>query len=53
MELASKIQPQLIKTKQRELDFIANEALLKVGSEYRWLWIAIKPENKQVLSLFW
>jgi len=25
--------------------------LLKVGSEYVWLWVAIEPETKQILSL--
>ena len=24
---------------------------MKVGSEYIWLWIAIEPENKQILAL--
>ncbi|MDR4491496.1 MAG: hypothetical protein R2685_11435 [Candidatus Nitrosocosmicus sp.] len=26
--------------------------MLKVGSEYIWLWIAIEPKNKQILALF-
>ena len=26
--------------------------MLKVGSEYIWLWIAIEPENKQILALY-
>jgi transposase-like protein len=25
--------------------------MLKVGSEYIWLWIAIEPKNKQILAL--
>jgi putative transposase len=25
--------------------------LIKVGSEYIWLWIAIEPENKEILAL--
>ena len=32
--------------------YIVDETMLKVGSEYIWLWIAIKPENKQILALF-
>ena len=28
-----------------------DETLLKVGSEYIWLWIAIEPENKHILAL--
>jgi putative transposase len=30
---------------------IVDETILKVGSEYIWLWIAIDPENKQILAL--
>ena len=25
--------------------------MLKVGSEYIWLWVAIEPENRQILAL--
>ena len=25
--------------------------MLKVGSEYTWLWVAIEPENRQILAL--
>ncbi len=47
-----KYQPKLIKTKQRRIsEFILDETLLKVGSELIWLWIAIEPENKQILAL--
>jgi len=28
-----------------------DETLLKVGSELIWLWIAIEPENRQILAL--
>ena len=33
-------------------EFILDETLLKVGSELIWLWVAIEPENKQILALF-
>ena len=47
-----KYRPQLIKTKRRKIiELIVDETLLKVGSEYVWLWIAIEPENKQILAL--
>src|SRR5690606_29967676 len=47
-----KYQPKLIKTKQRRIfEFILDETLLKVGSELIWLWIAIEPENRQILAL--
>jgi len=32
-------------------EFIVDETLLKVGSEYIWLWVAIEPINRQVLAL--
>ena len=47
-----KYKPRLIKTKQRRIsEFILDETLLKVGSELIWLWIAIEPENRQILAL--
>ena len=27
-----------------------DETLIKVGSEYVWLWVAIKPHNKEILG---
>jgi putative transposase len=29
---------------------MVDETLLKVGSELVWLWVAIEPENKQILA---
>ena len=38
--------------KRRKIDeFIVDETLLKVGPELIWLWIAIEPENRQILAL--
>ena len=25
--------------------------MLKVGSEYIWLWVAIEPKNKEILAI--
>ena len=25
--------------------------MIKVGSEYIWLWVAIEPENREILAL--
>jgi putative transposase len=37
--------------KRRKIDeFIVDETLLKVGPELIWLWIAIEPENRQILA---
>ena len=34
-------------------EYIVDEMLIKVGSEYIWLWVAIEPNNKQILALFY
>jgi putative transposase len=47
-----KYKPCIIKSKQRRIsEFILDETLLKVGSELIWLWIAIEPENREILAL--
>jgi len=38
--------------RKRISEYVVDETMLKVGSEYIWLWIAIEPENKQILALF-
>ena len=45
--------PLLISSKRKKIsEFIVDETMLKIGSEYIWLWIAIEPENRQILALF-
>jgi putative transposase len=47
-----KYHPQRILSKSRRLsEFIIDETLIKVGSEYIWLWVAIEPKNKEILAL--
>ena len=44
--------PLMISSKRKRIsEFIVDETMLKVGSEYIWLWIAIEPKNKQILAL--
>ena len=31
-------------------EFIVDETILQVGPEYIWLWVAIEPENGQILA---
>ncbi len=31
--------------------YIVDETLIKVGAEYIWLWVAIEPENREILEL--
>ncbi len=47
-----KYHPRKISTKRKRIsEFIVDETLLKVGSEYIWLWVAIEPQNRQILAL--
>ncbi|CAN5640664.1 hypothetical protein BH18THE1_BH18THE1_17850 [soil metagenome] len=47
-----KYNPQKIKSMKRKVsEYIIDEAMLKVGSEFIWLWVAIEPKNKQILAL--
>ena len=48
-----KYRPQKLKaTRRRIREYVVDETMLKVGSEYIWLWVAIEPENRQILALF-
>ena len=47
-----KYHPKKISSKRKRIsEFIIDETLLKVGSEFIWLWVAIEPENRQILVL--
>ena len=37
--------------RKRISEYIVDETLLKVGSEYTWLWVAIDAKSKEILSL--
>ncbi len=37
--------------KENILEYIVDETLLKVGSAFVWLWVAIEPKNKEILAL--
>ncbi|MDN5846816.1 MAG: hypothetical protein L0H53_11145 [Candidatus Nitrosocosmicus sp.] len=46
-------QPEELFSKRKKIDeYIVDETLIKVGSELIWLWVAIEPENSQILALF-
>jgi len=42
---------RIISTKRRISGYIVDETLLKVGSEYIWLWVAIEPKSREILAL--
>lgn len=47
-----KYRPLKIQDRKRKiLEYIVDETMLKVGSEYIWIWVAIEPENRQILAL--
>jgi putative transposase len=37
--------------KRKILEYIVDETLIKIGSEYIWIWVAIEPGNKEILAL--
>ena len=50
-----KYHPQKISAKSKKIDeFIIDETLFKVGSEYVWLWVAIDPKkqaNSRIINI--
>jgi putative transposase len=47
-----KYRPKRILTKRKRIDeFIIDETLIRIGSRYVWLWVAIEPINKQILEV--
>ncbi len=47
-----KYHPKQISLKRKRVsEFVVDETLLKVGSEYIWLWVAIESETRQILAL--
>ena len=43
---------QRISSKTKKIsEYIVDETMLLVGSDYMWLWVAIEPENRQILAL--
>ena len=46
-----KYKPKKIISKRKRIEeFIIDETLIKVGSEFIWLWVAIEPSNKVILG---
>jgi putative transposase len=47
-----KCNPKKISSEKMKIEeYIVDETLIKVGSELVWLWVAIEPENRQILAL--
>lgn len=47
-----KYHPQKLSYRRRKIsEYVVDETLIKVGSKSIWLWVAIEPENRQILAL--
>ncbi len=47
-----KYKPEMLSSRKiRITEFIIDETIIKVGSEYIWLWIAIKNDNREILQI--
>jgi putative transposase len=53
LELDSKIQASkdIVKEKEHRRIYVLDETIIKSGSEYIWLWVAIEPKNKEILGI--
>jgi putative transposase len=51
MEVDSEISlsNKIINQKKQVSEYIVEETMLKIGSEFIWLWIAIELEDRQIL----
>ena len=47
-----KYRPKKILRQETKIDeFIIDETLIKIGSQYVGLWVAIEPKHKQILNI--
>ena len=47
-----KYKPKRVSSKRKKINgFIVDETLIKIGSEFIWLWVAIEPKDREILSI--
>lgn len=47
-----KYKPQRISTKRKKvIEYVIDETVIKVGSEFIWLWVAIEPIRNEILGI--
>ncbi len=47
-----KYKPKKLYSKKKKVEeFVVDETMIKIGSELAWLWVAIEPANKEILSI--
>ncbi len=51
LEMDSKIQAKETFNQKKIDEFIIDETLIKIGSKYAWLWVAIEPKHRQILQI--
>jgi putative transposase len=53
LELDSKVQVWeiIVIDKKKVFEYIIDETIIKVGSNYIWIWVAIESENKEILGM--
>ena len=45
-------KPEMLSSRKiRITEFIIDETIIRVGSEYIWLWIAIENDNREILQI--
>ena len=42
---------RILQTRRIISEFIIDETLIKAGSDYVWLWVAIEPRDKMILGI--
>ena len=40
-----------MRKRKRTTEFIIDETMIKIGSNYMWIWVAIEPESKEILGI--
>ncbi len=52
MELNIKYKPQRLSTKRKNiLKYIIDDTIIKVGSEFIWLWVDIELQGKEIVGI--
>ena len=47
-----KNKPKRVSSKRKKTnEFIVDETLIKIGSGFIWLWVAIEPKDREILSI--
>ncbi|MDN5847193.1 MAG: hypothetical protein L0H53_13075 [Candidatus Nitrosocosmicus sp.] len=54
LELDSKVSSKkdILQKRKKIEEYVADETLIKVGSESAWVWVVIEPQSRQILTLF-